>query len=235
MNRLSKALTVALCAASLAASGCAAGKNSSTTAEESRPEKSVAGRSAERSPTLLERVGHLFTPETVVKEVPAGTALAVRFVDGLSSETSAVGETVRAKVARPVRMNGVKAIPNGSTLLGKVTASRPPKIGGRAALAVSFHTLQLPSGETAAIDAGASWAGKSEKGKDAATIAGSVIGGAILGHQADGDKGKVVGGILGGAAGTAIAHQTHGKPLVVPAGIVIEVKLGNPVRVAVAV
>ena len=42
-------------------------------------------------------------------------------------------------------------------------------------------------------------------------------------------------GILGGATSTAIAHQTHGKPLMVPAGIVIEVKLGNPVRIEVAV
>ena len=170
----------------------------------------------------------------MVKEVPAGTALAVRFLDGLSSETSAVGETVRAEVARPVRVGGVETIPDGSTLLGEVTAARPPKIGGRAALAVSFHTLQLPSGETADIAAGASWAGKSEKGKDAATIAGGVIGGAILGHQVDGDQGKILGGILGGAAGTAIAHGTHGRPLIVPAGSIIEMKLANPVQVEVA-
>jgi hypothetical protein len=234
MHRLTQALLVAFCSVSIVAFGCAVGKNSSTNTQESRSEP-TATRSADRSPTLLERVGHLFAPESVVKVVPAGTALAVRFLDGLSSETSAVGETVRAEIAQPVRVGDVEAIPNGSTLLGEITAARPPKIGGRAALAVSFHTLQLPSGQTADIDAGASWAGKSEKGKDAAAIAGGVIGGAILGHQVDGDQGKVLGGILGGAAGTAIAHETHGKPLIVPAGSVIKVKLSNPVRVEVVV
>lgn len=226
MHCIYKGFLIVVCAASVVAGGCAGGKNSSITGEE-------RAAVAERPAPLAERIGNLFRPATEVKEIPAGTAMAVRFVDGLSSETTGVGRRVRAEVARPVTVDGVEAIPDGSTLLGDVTVSHPPKIGGRAALAVSFHTLQLTSGKTAPVEAVVSWRGKSEKGKDAATIAGSVIGGAILGHQVDADAGKIVGGIVGGAAGTAIAHKTHGKPLVIPAGTVIELRLAAPVRVEV--
>ncbi len=225
------------CVAALVAGACT-GKNSSLAEAQTESAQTTAGpaepRDGEPSPSLLERVGHLFGREPEVKVVPAGTELAVRFVDSLSSETSRVGQGARAEVTRTVRVDGVETIPAGSTLEGEVTAAHPPKIGGRAELVVRFTRLQLPSGDEVPIDAGASWIGKSEKGKDAGTIAGSVIGGAILGHQVDGRNGKIVGGILGGAAGTALAHQTRGRPLVVPAGTAIVVELEDPVRVEIA-
>jgi hypothetical protein len=235
-KHLKHLIALGLCAAAVAAGACA-GKDSSTGAAAAAGEP-VAARPASgpaASPSLLERVGRLFRREPVVKEVAAGTTLAVRFIDSLSSETSDVGQGVRAEVTRPVTVDGVETIPAGSTAQGEVTLARPPKIGGRAQLAVRFTTLKLPSGAEVPIAAGASWAGKSEKAKDAGTIAGSVIGGAILGHQVDGGKGKVVGGILGGAAGTAIAHGTHGRPLVVPAGTAVELTLETAVRVEVEV
>jgi Glycine zipper 2TM domain len=237
MHHPSKAFPALLVLAAVVAGGCAAGKDSSTTGAPAATGTTADADAAQndRPVSLLERVGHFFRPKSRVEEVPAGTMLAVRFVDGLSSATSEVGESVRAEVARAVSVRGVETIPGGSTLIGDVTVAHPPKIGGRAELAVTFHDLQLPSGEMVTVDTGASWTGKSEKAKDIATIAGAVVGGAILGHQVDGgDRGKVVGGIVGGAAGSAIAHETRGKPLVVPAGTVVELKLGAPVRIAVS-
>ena len=76
--------------------------------------------------------------------------------------------------------------------------------------------------------------GKSETAKDAATIGGAAVVGAIVGHQvSDDDKGTVIGAIVGGAAGTAIAASTKGKEIEIPAGTVSSIELGAPVEIEV--
>src|SRR5262249_21377340 len=53
--------------------------------------------------------------------VPAGTRFEVEFTKGLASNTSAVGETFRARVVSDLRLDGAVAIPAGSEVLGVVT------------------------------------------------------------------------------------------------------------------
>lgn len=167
--------------------------------------------------------------------VPAGTPVAVRLLDTASSHESVVGQTVSAEVVNDVTAGGEVAIPAGSTVIGRVTEARRPGIGGQALVAVDFVSVELPSGETAPLSATVSAVGKSERGKDVATIIGGTAAGAILGHQVeDGDEGKVVGGIVGGGIGTAIAKGTRGKPVAIPAGTVVDLELEGPVTVEVA-
>jgi Glycine zipper 2TM domain len=52
----------------------------------------------------------------------------------------------------------------------------------------------------------------------------------VVGHQFDSDKGKVIGAILGAAAGTAAARRT-GQEVVVPAGTVLGFTIDSPVTV----
>lgn len=188
----------------------------------------VAG--AEDRPGLLARV---FRREPVMVEVPSGTVLAVRLLDGVSSQDSRAGDPVRAAVAGEVRVGEHVAIPAGAELHGTVADAHPVrKIGGRARLAVRFHTLELPSGESVPIAAGFTRVAKSETPRDAATIAGGAVVGAILGHQVDdGDAGKVVGGLAGAGAGAAIAAHTPGQTIALPAGTNLRLTLRAPATV----
>lgn len=166
--------------------------------------------------------------------VPAGTPVAVRFVDTASSHESTVGQTVAAEVVNDVTAGGEVAIPAGSTVIGQVAQARRPGIGGQAWVAVDFVSVELPSGDTAPFSASVSAYGKSERGKDVATIIGGTAAGAVLGHQVEGDdEGKVVGGIVGGGIGTAIAKGTKGKAVVIPAGTVVDLELEGPLTVQV--
>lgn len=167
--------------------------------------------------------------------VPAGTPVAVRFLDSASSHDSAVGQSVAAEVVSDVAAGGEVAIPAGSTVIGRVSEAHRPGIGGQARVAVDFVSVELPSGGSAPFAATVSAVGRSEKGKDVATIVGGAAAGAILGHQVEGDdEGKVVGGLVGGGIGTAIARGTKGKPVVIPAGTVVDLELEGPVTVEVA-
>ncbi len=181
-------------------------------------------------PGFFSRVFHR---EPVRLEVPAGTPLTLRLADQISSQTSQPGESFRATVARPVSVGGQVAIPAGASVLGRVTEVRPlRKVGGQAHLAVHFDSVELPSGASAPISAGFSRTGKSETPKDAATIAGGALAGAILGHQVeDGNKGKVVGGLVGAGVGTAIAANTKGETITLPAGATLTVTLQAPTTV----
>jgi hypothetical protein len=176
-------------------------------------------------------------PEPLIKTVPAGTAIEVAFLDGVSSKSSQAGDSFRARVAKDVVEDGIVVIPAGSVVVGSVVeAVSLKKIGGQAKLALEFNKLELTSGRSAPISASFAETGKSETGKDAATIGGATAGGAVLGRMlSKGDKGKgtVLGAIVGAAAGTAIASKTKGEEVEILAGTAITLKLDRAAQITV--
>ena len=175
--------------------------------------------------------------ETILVTIPATSPLEVEFLDAVSSETSQLGDPVRALVARDVVRDGLVAIPAGSEVQGTVIGVVPQKkIAGQAKLALSFDKLMLLSGEPLAIQGYFDAEGKRQKKKDATTIGASAAGGAILGRilsKNDKTQGTVLGAAVGAAIGTAIATQNAGDPVVIEPGTVAELTLDAPVRVAV--
>lgn len=173
---------------------------------------------------------------TVKKTVPTGTVLQLELVDSVSSLGSTAGDSVQARVVEDVRVDGQVVIPANSQVSGHVVNARGlKKIGGRALLSLEFTTVDTSSGETP-IRASWSAQGKSETKKDVAIIGGSTAGGAILGRVLDKNdeaRGTLVGGIIGGAAGTAIAAGTKGQEIQLPSGTQIRVHLQTPVTVEV--
>jgi hypothetical protein len=174
-------------------------------------------------------------PRTINVTLPAGTPLDVEFTDRLASNTSAVGDTFRVRVASDVMEDGVVAIPRGSEIVGVVTEAVPlPRVGGQAKLALKFTDLVLPSGSTVPLHASFVQAGRSETGRDAATVGGAAAGGAILGrilNKGSRSKGAVIGAIIGAVAGTAIASKTPGEEVVIPEGSVVGLRLNDSIEV----
>lgn len=167
-----------------------------------------------------------------VVQVPAGTELQVELVDGLSSGTSLAGQEIAGRLTADVMVDGTVVLPAGSSLTGTVTETVPrKKVGGKALISLNFDHVVLASGQTVAISAPFTEI-KSETGKDAATIGGAAVAGAILGHQVSEKHGKLVGAVLGGAAGTAIASKT-GQEIELPAGTILAVPLDQGASVSV--
>lgn len=171
------------------------------------------------------------TPATV----EAGTTFAVEFLETLSSASSRPGETFRVRVTRDLRQDGRVVIPAGSEVVGEVTEAVPlRKVGGRAKLAVRFTDLVLPTGTSVPIEASFVGQGKSETGRDAATIGGAAAGGAILGrvlNKGDRSKGAVIGAVLGAVIGTVVASRTPGEEVTIDEGTVVDLKLDEAVEV----
>jgi len=173
------------------------------------------------------------TPRPVVMlTVPDGTPISLALTAPLSSQSTQPGDAVEAELTEAIEVGGRVALPTGTRLTGRVSEAHAlKKVGGQARLAFSLDTA-IVDGREVPIEAHFAREGKSETGKDAATIAAGTAIGIILGNQAKkNDRGKVIGGVLGGAAGTGVAAATKGETIELPAGTELRLTLRQAVTV----
>jgi hypothetical protein len=164
--------------------------------------------------------------------VPAGTPISVKLASSVSSKTANVGDPVQGRLASDLVVGGRRVAAAGSALQGSVTqvVSGSKKVGGTPTLGITFDSLVVANGSSAAINAQLVQQAASDTGKDTAKIVGGAAAGAIIGHQISHKSGAIVGGVLGGAAGTAVAQNTGGE-VSLPAGTVVNVTISNSFQV----
>jgi len=165
--------------------------------------------------------------------VPSGTSIEVQLPATITTKTAKVGNRVSANLTNDLVVDGKVIARAGSLLQGSVTEviSGSKQIGGTPTLGLTFDNLTLADGSDTTVNGTVTQvAVKSDTGRDTAKIAGGAVAGAVIGHQVDGDKGKIIGGLLGAAAGTVAARKT-GTEVELPAGTVIGFTLTSPVNV----
>ncbi|HXT70365.1 MAG TPA: hypothetical protein VN700_11450 [Vicinamibacterales bacterium] len=167
--------------------------------------------------------------------VPAGTTLKLTIESAVSSETAKVEDTVEAKLADAVSVDGAEVLPAGAAVRGNVSAVEDAgKIKGRSSLGLMFSSITA-WGERHQISA--RWAAEaaSTKKDDAKKIGIGAGAGAIIGGIIGGKKGAATGAAVGGGAGTAMVLTSEGKPVALANGSEISVKLANPLDVKVPI
>jgi len=217
--------------------------------------RSSASRVGERRQTAAPRASEPVAPEASFEEempaanapafveptrrlvavtIPRSTAIVLELVTPQSSQTAQLGDEVVAELVEPIRVDGEVVVAAGTRVTGRVSEAQPlRKVGGKAILALGFDRLETGDGG-AAITAGFRREGKSETGKDAATIAAGAAIGTILGNQArKNDRGKLIGAVVGAAAGTAVAAKTPGETIELAEGARLELTLQSDVEVMV--
>ena len=166
--------------------------------------------------------------------IPAGTRLSLTLSTTVASNTSQVEDTVRAKLAKPVLVDGVEGLPKGAELVGSVIeAERSGRVKGRASVAFRFQRLtawdETHDIQTARIAREAA----STKKEDATKVGIGAGAGALIGAIAGGGKGAAIGGAVGAGAGTGAVMATRGDEVSLPAGTTVTATLQEPVTVRV--
>lgn len=185
-------------------------------------------------------VSRLFkkTPEYREVTVPVGTEIPIALETAIASDTSHVEDPVRARVRRAILVNGVDAVPEGSTLTGNVTeAERSGHVKGRARIAFRLNSLQ-PANSDERVEVRTALvgrAGPSNKQRDVRDIGIPAGVGAVIGGVIGGGKGAVKGAVIGGSAGTGYVLATRGAEVRLPAGTALIVKLADPVTIRVPI
>jgi hypothetical protein len=143
--------------------------------------------------------------------LPAGTKIAVRTTQPISTKHNKTGETFTAIIDQDVSVGGRRVIPKGSRATGRLAEVKPAgkSAGGRVSLVLT--TIELEKGplvvqtEPIVLEA----KGKRDAGR---VVGGSAIG-AIVGGIAGGGSGAAIGAAVGGGAGTAAAVATKGNQI----------------------
>jgi hypothetical protein len=161
--------------------------------------------------SLLDRLTH---PTTRTLTVPAGTIIAVRLDQSLSTESNHSGESFSATLDGPLVISGKTVAPAGSSAEGKLTdVVDSGRVKGRASMTMVLSEIEINGKSYDLETAPRSFEAEATKKRDTGVIAGSAAIGAAIGAIAGGGKGAAIGAGVGGGAGTGAVLATKGKPV----------------------
>ncbi|MFN8007096.1 MAG: hypothetical protein U0V70_08775 [Terriglobia bacterium] len=188
------------------------------------------------SGSSLNKISKDLGEKKLEETLAAGTIIQATLEDSLRTDKNVAGDSVHLKVTDDVKREDVILIPRGSTVNGVVKeARRSGRVKGLAYMALQFTEVVLPSGQSYPIQATmiSRQAPNSHK-RDALMIGGGAGAGALIGAIAGGGKGAAIGAGAGGAAGTGAVLVTRGKETGFPSGSPIQIKLTQPLKLAVS-
>ena len=173
--------------------------------------------------------------QAVSVTVPAGTELAVRLGQEISSATASDGAAFEGTLAEALVVNGTEVAAMGSAVTGKVThAVSSGRLNRPAELSLVLTSLTAKGGETVEISTSAwSMKGESHKKRNIEMIGGGGGAGALVGALAGGKKGALIGGVVGAGAGTGVAAVTGKKEIVLAPETKLTFKLSESATVTI--
>ncbi len=168
-------------------------------------------------------------PKTAV--IPAGTTIAIRTIEPISTKTATAGSTFTATLVEPIVRDGLVIAPRGANVVGRVTDSDPGgRVSGRARISVRLASIAGAGGQRIPVATNAvTQEAKSTKGRDVKRGAIATGVGAAIGAIAGGGKGAAIGAGVGAGAGVGVAAATRGDPAVIPSETILRFQLASPV------
>ncbi|MBZ5656391.1 MAG: BON domain-containing protein [Acidobacteriia bacterium] len=162
----------------------------------------------------------------------SGTAMAIRLVDAISSETAQPGETFRATLDSPLASEGDVAIPSGYDVQGHVVDVKSAgKFAGKSELVLQLDRITV-GGKSYNIQTDQyRRAGNSRTTNTAEKVGAGAVIGAIIGGIAGGGKGAGIGAAAGGGVGGGVQAATKGQQIKLPSETVLNFTLQSPLTV----
>jgi hypothetical protein len=164
-------------------------------------------------------------------QLPAGTNLVIRMIDGVDSERNSVGQTFAASLDEPVVIDGRTVIPRGADVVVKlVDAKESGKLRGRTTLTLDLMSLKV-NGRMVDVNTETVTEESSSRGSRTAKVAGgTAVLGTIIGAIAGGGKGAAIGLGSGAAVGAGAEILTKGQRVRIPSETRLTFVLENAVR-----
>jgi hypothetical protein len=199
---------------------------------EARPITAELSKPSVPPPPAYERIDPP-KPEPRSVTIPAGTLVAVRLNEKVSTATHYQGDTVQLTLDAPLIVNGMVLAERGSSQLAKVvSAETSGRVKGRAAIALELAQLHTSDGQTIEVTSETfTHEAASTAGKDAAKVGAMAGIGAAIGAIAGGGKGAAIGAGVGGAAGAGTVLGTRGGQAEIATETRLTFKLKQPVTI----
>jgi len=166
-------------------------------------------------------------------ELPAGTNIVVRMIEGVDSDSARVGQTFAASIDEQVSgPNGEVIIPRGTDAVVKLVDSKESgKLTGRSELTLDLQSIKV-DGRSVDINTQTVSRESSSRGERTAKVAGGTAAvGAIIGAIAGGGKGAAIGAGAGAAAGAGAEVVTKGQRVKIPSETRLTFVLDTPLHI----
>jgi uncharacterized protein YcfJ len=172
-------------------------------------------------------------PEQIT--IPSGTAVSVRMIDGINSETAEPDQTYKASLAAPVVVGGQEIIPKDSNALVRVVQVQSAgHIQGQSELQVELIRVTVKGVRYKTESKYYTKLGQSRSKSSAEKIGGGAALGALLGGLLGRGAGAGIGAAIGAGAGTAAQEGSHGGQVAIPSESKINFVLNAPVVVTLS-
>jgi hypothetical protein len=167
--------------------------------------------------------------------LPAGTMLAVRLIDRVSSDKSQAGDRFDGALDTPVVVGGSVVADRGSSVVGRVVRARKAgRMTAPSELVLELVELVCPTDRVAIETDPIERSGEtSSRTGDAVAIGSTAALGTALGAIFGGGKGAAIGAAAGGAVGAGGTLGAKGKPTAVKSEAVLMFRLRSPATVTV--
>jgi hypothetical protein len=158
--------------------------------------------------------------------VPAGTRLVVRMVDGLSGGNSRAGTLFTARLQGNIMVGNTIAAPDGSMVFGRIiNSSGANRVAGRSELSLELTDIQVNGTRFPILSNDYSVQGGNALGGTARRTAGGAGLGAVIG-AIGGRPGR--GAAIGAATGGGASLLVRGEQINIPSGTLLEFRLQQP-------
>jgi hypothetical protein len=170
-----------------------------------------------------------YPPSSTGMQIPSGTSITVRMIDGVDSEQSRLGQTYRASVDEPVVVNGQTIISRGADCVTRLVEDQNSgKFAGRTVLKLDLQQVMV-NGRLIDVTSGDVTQASSSRGaRTAKVVGGTTALGAIVGALAGGGKGAAIGAASGAAVGGAAEVLTKGQRVKIPSETRLTFTLQQP-------
>jgi BON domain len=173
-------------------------------------------------------------PQPTQVDVPAGTTLTIRMIDGIDSSVNQAGEIFHASLENPVVVDNQVIVPKGVDVYVRlVNASQAGRISGKSELSLQLVKMEFQGRSYPLVSGTYEQSGASRGKNTAEKVGGGAVLGALIGAIAGGGKGAAIGAGVGGAGGGVYQAATHGKKVKIPSETKLDFQLDQPVSVTV--
>lgn len=171
-------------------------------------------------------------PARTPVELPAGTNVVIRMIDGVDSEVNRVGQTFQASLDEPILLNGETVVQRGADVVVKLVDQKESgKLTGKAELTLDLVSMRV-DGRMVDINTQSVSQSSASRGARTAKVAGGTAAlGAIIGAIAGGGKGAAIGAGAGAAAGAGAEIVTKGQRVKIPSETRLTFVTDTPVRI----
>jgi len=171
-------------------------------------------------------------PTPKVLTIQSGTAMAIRLIDAIDSETAHVGETFRATLDAPLSSEWEVAIPAGYNVEGHVVEVKSAgKFAGQSEVVLQLDRIVVGDKSYSILTDQYRRQGKNRTTNTVEKVGAGAAIGAIIGGIAGGGKGAGIGAAAGGGLGGGVQAATKGQQIKLPSETVLNFTLQSPLTV----